>query len=565
MLWPVCARWGKTVVAAVAALVLYRAATAAPTDTTASLALLRLEFRGELTISGQSIDKDALRSFYGVTRYRLAWDSDSPGLGERAAVIYAALASADADGLEPTDYHTREIAALADASTNADRLNRDFLITDGLIRYARDIRCGRLTSRQTDERYGDAPNAELPKYLALASALDSARLSQVISTLTPTSPQYLALKSMLAQASRFVDSGGWTALPDGDSIRPGTHDPVVPALRARLLAEGRVVVLEKSARKYALNVDYQLLDSDAIAVKPIAKTNADFYDVGLSKAVALFQAEHGIKPDGVIGKDTRAALDLPAEARYQQIAVNMERLRWSDIPQSGRAVIVNLAAYSLNVYQNGASILAMPVVVGSRENPTPMIDSRITTVVLNPNWTLPPNVIKEMQPRMHADDDYLARKGIAREIADGHVRLVQPPGPTNPLGRYKFIMPNDQDIYLHDSPDVAKFRYALRAYSHGCIRLGNPSALAGLLLDDRLATLPEGGLDGLVHSGQTHHISLSKPVPVSLVYRTTWFNEDGHLVIGQDSYGRDARLWTALHKARQANVHKVVARTTVSG
>ena len=143
--------------------------------------------------------------------------------------------------------------------------------------------------------------------------------------------------------------------------------------------------------------------------------------------------------------------------------------------------------------------------------------------------------------------------------------IRQLPGGGNALGQIKFLFPNEHDVYLHDTPSKSLFANAMRAYSHGCIRLGNPSALAGLLLDDRLATLPEGGLDGLVHSGQTHHISLSKPVPVSLVYRTTWFNEDGHLVIGQDSYGRDARLWTALHKARQANVHKVVARTTVSG
>jgi murein L,D-transpeptidase YcbB/YkuD len=412
--------------------------------------------------------------------------------------------------------------------------------------------------------YADNQCLGLPEYLAAAASLDATKLPLILARLAPSSPQYLALKAMLAQARRFVDAG-WAALPDGGSIHPGVHDPAVPALRQRLMTEGRVVVAGDPVRKFSLDIDYQLLEPVAIPAKPVSKANDDLYDPVLSKAVALFQAEHGIKPDGVIGKDTRAALDLPAEARFQQIAVNLERLRWSEIPPSGRAVVVNLAAYSLNVYQDGAPILTMPVVVGSRENPTPMIASRITTVVLNPNWTLPPNVIKEMLPRMHADDSYLANKGIAREMSDGHVRLVQPPGPTNPLGRYKFIMPNDQDIYLHDSPDVAKFRYALRAYSHGCIRLGNPAALAALLLDDRVATLPDGGLDAMVQTGQTRHIALSKPVPVSLVYRTAWLNDEGHLVIGQDSYGRDARLWKALRKARLSNVHKVVERMAFAG
>jgi murein L,D-transpeptidase YcbB/YkuD len=525
-------------------------ATAA-TDAAGSIAMLRLMAPGDLMVAGQVVDKDALRSFYNYRHYALAWDAQAPGLDERAAAVYAVLSAADTQGLEPGDYHVHEIVALANATTDSEHLDRDLLITDGLIRYAADVGGGRLNSHQTDERYVDNQSLGLPEYLAAAAALDPSALPGVLAQLAPSTPQYLALTAMLAQARQRIDAGGWSPLPDAvpgpdgrvASIRPGAHDPIVPALRQRLLAEGRIEPL----------------------AKPLRKDAEDLYDPVLSKAVAQFQAEHAIKPDGVIGKDTRAALDLSAQARYQQIAVNLERLRWSEIPTSGRYVLVNLAAYSLNVYQDGAPIMTMPVVVGSRENPTPMIASRITTVVLNPNWTLPPNVIKEMLPRIHGDADYLASKGIAREEENGHVKLVQPPGPTNPLGRYKFVMPNNQDIYLHDSPDVAKFRYALRAYSHGCIRLGNPAGLAALLLDDRIATLPDGGLDAMVQTGQTRHIALLKPVPVSLVYRTTWLDADGHVVIGQDSYGRDARLWKALHKARGANVHKVLERTAFAG
>jgi murein L,D-transpeptidase YcbB/YkuD len=566
MFWPVCKRSVKAVFSAVAATVFSGAMAVAAPESSASLAMLRLISPGAVTVAGQVVDKDALTSFYAFRSYALAWDSDGRGLGDRAAAVYSVLASAGDEGLEPADYHIREIAALADATTAAEHVDRDLLLSDGLIRYAADVGGGRLSSHQTDERYADNQSLGLPEYLAAAASLDPSELPPFLARLAPSNPQYLALKAMLAQARRFVDAGGWAALPDGGSIHPGGHDPAVPALRQRLIAEGRTIVAGTASRKISLDLDYQLLEqADAVPLKPVSKANEDLYDPALSKAVALFQAEHGIKPDGVIGKDTRAALDLPAEARFQQIAVNLERLRWSEIPSSGRAVVVNLAAYSLHVYQDGASILTMPVVVGSRENPTPMIDSRITTVVLNPNWTLPPNVIKEMLPRIHGDDGYLASKGIAREVSDGHIRLVQPPGPTNPLGRYKFIMPNDQDIYLHDSPDVAKFRYALRAYSHGCIRLGNPAALAALLLDDRIATLPDGGLDAMVQTGQTKHIALSKPVPVSLVYRTAWLNDEGHLVIGQDSYGRDARLWKALLKTRLSNVHKVVERTAFAG
>ncbi|HTJ65400.1 MAG TPA: L,D-transpeptidase family protein, partial [Alphaproteobacteria bacterium] len=397
-------------------------------------------------------------------------------------------------------------------------------------------------ARQTDERFLDKQSMGLPEYLAAASGLAPADLRQFLDDLAPDTAEYAALKKMLAQLRLLNASGGWEALPDGPTIRPGAHDPAVPALRQRLIEEWRIP-----------------------ATTVVRKGHEDLYDPLLVAAVSSFQAQHGIKPDGAIGKDTRAALDLPVEDRLHQIVVNMERARWMPvIPLAGRSVIVNLASYSLNVYQDGAPVLSMPVVVGSPENQTPMIASNITTVVLNPNWTLPPKVIKEMLPRIHEDADYLASKGIARhEMEDGKVRLVQPPGPGNPLGRYKFVMPNDQDIYLHDSPDVAKFRYALRAYSHGCIRLGNPAALAALLLDDRIAAMPDG-LDALVQKGETRRISLSKPVPVALVYRTAWLDREGRLVMGQDSYGRDARMWKALQKAR-ASARKVAERNAFSG
>jgi L,D-transpeptidase YcbB len=539
MSWATVRRTMKTASCAIAILVFSIGAAKAEPDVRASLAMIWLEAPGELIVAGQPLDKEMLHAFYAYRNYALAWDSDDAGLSDRAAVVYATLASANQEGLEPADYHLREIAGLTNASSDVDRLNRDLLLTDGLFHYASDVSAGKLTSRQTDERYDERQSLGLPQYLAASANLAPADLAQFMTHLAPATPQYLAVRAMLAKARRYADAGGWNALPDGGSVRPGARDPVAQPLRQRLIAEGWLPANSK----------------------PAGKGNDDLYDQTLSSAVAAFQAEHAIKSDGVIGKDTRAALDLPAQARVQQLAVNLERLRWSEVPAEGRAVEVNLASYSLKVYQDGAPIMTMAVVVGSPENPTPMIASRITTVVLNPNWTLPPNVIKEMLPRIRLDDDYLRNKGIAREESDGHVRLVQPPGPTNPLGRYKFIMPNDKDIYLHDSPDVAKFRYALRAYSHGCIRLSNPAGLAALLLDDRVATLPDGGLDALVHTGETRHIALSKPVPVSLIYRTAWLDGDGRLVIGEDSYGRDQRLWKALHKAKTPNNRKVAERT----
>jgi murein L,D-transpeptidase YcbB/YkuD len=499
-----------------------------------AIVMVRLLSATPLTLAGKTLDRAALRDFYAERDYRLAWDLDGAdrageekrgGLAPKAAVVYAALATADAEGLDPADYHVDEIGLLANARSEKDRIARDFLITDGVLRYAADVSYGRLAPGQTDERISPAPGLDCARYMASASLLPPDSLAAMLAALPPRTPEYRALRDHLAALRRLAETGGWQALPDGPTIRPGARAPAVPALRERLIAEGR------------------------IARVPVKRDSANFYDSGLFGAVSIFQAQHGIKPDGVIGKDTRAALDVPVEMRIRQAIVNLERARWTDIPITGRMVEVNLAAFSLKVYQDGQPVLAMPVVVGTPENQTPIISSRITTVVLNPNWTLPPNVIKEMLPRIHANRGYLTGKGIARFETDGRVRLIQPPGPTNPLGHYKFIMPNDQDIYLHDSPDAAKFHSMLRAYSHGCVRLGDPAELAALLLDDRMPSLP-ASLAEMTGNWQTHHIALSKPVPVSLVYRTAWLDNAGELVLGEDGYGRDQRLWKALRKPR---------------
>jgi murein L,D-transpeptidase YcbB/YkuD len=511
-------------------------------DPAAAIAMIRLLSAAPLTGAVKALDKEALQRFYAQRGYGLAWDRESAGQGDKsrgnegggneglapkAAAVYAVLASADVEGLDPADYHVNEIARLANALGARDRVDRDFLITDGILRYAADVSSGKLSPGQTDERTSPTEWLDCPLYLAAAVLLPPGQLADVLATLPPSTPEYRALRNRLADLRRLAQTGGWSSLPDGPTLHPGQHDEVVPALRQRLIAEGRI----------------------APPSHPLKSEIADIYDSGLSGAVAIFQGQHGIKPDGVIGKDTRAALDEPVDERIRQAIVNMERARWEDIPTTGRMVEVNLAAYSLTVYQDGAPILAMPVVVGTPENQTPIISSRITTVVVNPNWTLPPNVIREMLPRIHSDGSYLAGKGIGRFENDGRVRLVQPPGPSNPLGHYKFVMPNDQDIYLHDSPDAAKFHYTLRAYSHGCVRLGKPADLAALLLDDRIPTL-HTSLPDLAATWETHYITLSKPVSVSLVYRTAWLDNNAQLVLGEDSYGRDQKLWKALRKSR---------------
>jgi murein L,D-transpeptidase YcbB/YkuD len=516
---------------------------AAQPDARASLVSARLSAAEPLSAAGRLLDKDQLQSFYASRNYELAWDADGAGLGPRATAVVALLSSADADGLDPADYHTTEIAALAGATTDEDRIDRDLLISDGLVHYARDVSGGKLTPSETDERLAAKPGIDVGNLLTTAATADPASLPAVFAALPPASPDYVALKATLAVLRQQIAAGGWQALPDGGTIHAGAHDPAIPALRQRLIAEG-------------------LISADAPPPKRTSKTLAakTLYGSDLVAAVEAYQGEHGIKPDGTIGKDTRAALDMSAEDRLRQVVVNLERARWTLPPPPGRRIEVNLAAYSLAVYQDDRIILAMSVVDGTPENQTPLLSTAVTTVVLNPTWTLPPVVLKELEGHRAG---YFAKHGIVRMNDKDGVRFVQGPGPDNPLGRYKFVMPNNQDIYLHDTPDQGKFRFALRNYSHGCVRLDNAPALAALLLDDQVDGTPDA-LNARLQTGKTHQITLSQPVPVSLVYRTAWLDQNGKLVLGLDPYGRDGLLWAALHPTapRVGNTAPVTAATS---
>src|ERR1700678_212776 len=199
MSWATIRRTMKTASWVIAILVLAVGAARAEPDVRASLAMIRREAAGELIVAGQPLDKEMLHAFYAYRNYALAWDGDDAGLSDRAAVVYATLAAANQEGLEPADYHLREIAALTNASSDVDRLNRDLLLTDGLFHYASDVSAGKLTSRQTDERYDDRHSFGLPQYLAASANLIPQDLIQFMANLAPSAPQYLAVRSMLAR------------------------------------------------------------------------------------------------------------------------------------------------------------------------------------------------------------------------------------------------------------------------------------------------------------------------------------------------------------------------------
>jgi L,D-transpeptidase YcbB len=266
-----------------------------------------------------------------------------------------------------------------------------------------------------------------------------------------------------------------------------------------------------------------------------------------------------------VGRATRAALNVPVECRIDAIRVNLERARWVLRVPLRDLVLVDIAGFHLHLYRGGRSVWTTRVVVGRAFRKTPVFRSKIRTLVLNPTWTVPEVILeKDILPAARRDPGFVARRRLrvidraGREVDPASVdwsryrsarelpyQLRQAPGPGNPLGRIKFLFPNEHAVYLHDTPDRTLFAKAERAASSGCIRVEEPLELAVRLLADPERWSREA-LEREIATGRTETVRLGTPLPVVLMYWTVDFEEDGSVVFRRDLYGRDARVLEGL-------------------
>jgi L,D-transpeptidase YcbB len=351
-------------------------------------------------------------------------------------------------------------------------------------------------------------------------------VSAFLDGLAPQTATYRGLMEALARYRELAQSGGWPVVPvKGPAVRPGESDPAIPIVRERLMKTG----------EYA--------DGDA--------GTPALYDDGLAAAVKAFQERHGLPTDAVLGAATRAALAIPVEERIGQLRANLERARWFPGELGTRYVAVNVPSYDLVMVENGDTVLKMPVVVGRKDRRTPVLGAYITELIFNPTWTVPPTLLREdFLPKMQRNPGYLARRGL-QVVNSRSMTLRQPPGPKNPLGRVKFLMPNQFSVYLHDTTSKGLMRAPRRAMSSGCVRLGDALGLANRLLADDPRWTPAVRKQFLA-GWTTRYVALRRPVPVYLRYQTAWQDGDSGLQFRDDVYGRDAALAKALTPAAKA-------------
>jgi murein L,D-transpeptidase YcbB/YkuD len=394
---------------------------------------------------------------------------------------------------------------------------------DALVRqaldYAKAVHAGRLDTADFQSDWGLRPAAYDP-LPGFTDAVARNRIAQWLNGLPPPYAGYDYLKSGLDTYRRIEASGGWTAIAAGPDLALGATGPRVAALRKRL-------ALEDAA-----------LDG-----------NGDKYDEALKAAVIRAQNRYGLNPTGAVSTQTRAALNVPVADRVRAIMANMERWRWLPQEMPKNRIQVNIASAQLAVFEGDRAIASMKAVTGApggRE--TPMLWSKIHSVVLNPPWNVPAGIAaKELFPK---GGDYLARNGF-KIIGEGaNRRLQQQPG-MSALGRYKFDFDNPYAVYLHDTPSQSTFSRFDRLASHGCIRLEKPAALARLLLKDDPEWTPER-IQATVATVKTTRVPLKVQPEVFLLYWSAFGSTSGTVSFRGDPYGWDKVLAAKIEKRSAA-------------
>lgn len=344
-----------------------------------------------------------------------------------------------------------------------------------------------------------------------------------------------ALENALVHYQQLAAQGGWPQITVGPALHEGDMDERIHFLRKRLAASGDLAAP---------------LDQGV------------FFDELLKEAVQKFQTRHGLTADGVVGARTLTELNVPINERIRQLAASLERCQPLPSLLEPRHILVNIADFTLKLYENGKLRLSMPVIVGRTYRQTPVFNGRISSLVLNPGWEVPHSIAtKDLLPKIQKDPAYLKQSGfrVFRDWKSGTemdpasinwaqlsparfpYRLRQEPGPANALGRVKFPFPNPYNVYLHDTPAQALFQQDSRTFSSGCIRLAKPLDLAVYLLQGT----PLGSLEALtaaLSSGKTKAVPIPSPIAIHIAYMTAWVDHEGIIQFRRDIYNRDPAL-----------------------
>ncbi len=483
------------------------------------------------------------QQFYHERAGRLAWFLANGELKPQAQKLLEKISSAKDDGLDPKRYPAQDVqkrfAALRAAKQtdpdHAEQMRQTDLALSGLyFAFAGDFYKGTVDPRVNETIDWSVKRNKIKLYRALQTILQERESTYPYYEFGSLHPEYDRLRLALAQYRALDKRGGWSTVPAIKKLQPGERDSVaVPALRRRLLTAGP------------------------------APADPARYDEQLAGAVKAFQDRHGLRADGIVGEGTVAALNVPVAARIDQLILNMERWRWIPKKLGDRYVLVNIPEYKLHMVDGGKEVFDMRVIVGKELKATPVFSDKMEHIVLAPYWGVPVSiVVEEIKPAMLRNPNFLESQDM--EVLNGYgpkaqvisassvdwanvtkenwkYTLRQRPGPRNPLGPMKFLFPNENDVYLHGTPNAWLFNKEERGFSHGCVRIEDPKKFALYLLRDQPQWTSDK-IDETVAGGTEKWINLKEHLPVFIVYFTAWSSADGTVHFRDDVYGHDKAL-----------------------
>lgn len=457
-----------------------------------------------------------LTKFYKERDFELAW-FDKDGLTEQAFQMYLAAVNSGKYGIGKTAPYSDELITLfSDEPTKKTIVPIDLMLTAQYFNYNKSNFEGEVSERQTRALEWLIKREKTDPIQLLNDIVDN---KSDIYNGEAFRKGYADLKVALAA----IRAKGLEKLEpiksDKNKYEPGDSSEVIRKVRERLVILGDLT----------------------------ANNNSSVLDTALVAGIKAFQKRHGLEPDGIAGPRFFSELNVSGNQRVRQILANLERYRWMSDDGEHDYLFVNIPDYKLYAYENDSMVWEMNVVVGQDLNKTVVFSGDIDHLVFSPYWNIPASIVqKEILPGIERNPNYLAEKNM--EIygnSGGLPNIRQKPGENNSLGKVKFMFPNSHSIYLHDSPAKSLFTNTARAYSHGCVRVGNAEFLANYLLKDRKEWTPEKIREAM-NLGKETVVNLDKPKPVYITYFTAFVDKDGKLNFRKDIYNRDSKLQNVL-------------------
>jgi murein L,D-transpeptidase YcbB/YkuD len=464
------------------------------------------------------------------------------------------LSNAASEGLNPQHYDAGKLKEMLPATLQLPpvavrkRAMFDTAVSLSLLRYLHDLHYGRVSPQDINFNLKLREKKLIDLPALILSALDRSRIAPLPAEVEPKLDQYRKLKPALAHYRELAAHVVPLKLDVARSVHIGDKHPQLEELRRFLVQTGEI---QAGA------------DNTQTPTDPV-------YDKELSEGVKRFQARHGLTADGVLGRGTAAALSVPLSERVTQIELALERLRWLPEIGTGPYILVNIPAFQMWVYddisKSEPSPLSMRVVVGqAMKTQTPVLMAEMKFIDFMPYWNVPYSITKnEIIPKLIANPAYLHSENLEIVTAfsdqakpvplnvdsllmlkQGLLKIRQRPGKKNPLGKVKFMFPNKDDVYLHDTPSKSLFNRSTRDFSHGCVRIERPQDLAEFALRNQPEWTKEN-IQLAMQAPKMQRVMLKRSIPILFFYTTSFVEQNGEVAFYRDIYGHDTVLLETL-------------------